>query len=254
MARAIAISTAIGAAVAACFTTPSRPPGGGLRDDAGNLVKDASKADDADPDSMFVNIDAPDGACNVEEFTGSGSGSCGSWGSFSSSGSGYVSQGNGVLTLGMFGSGAGHVQCASPIGQIQRVVIDLASVAATDSGKESTFVGLSTTDQVKRWGLTLSNDGNTGSAGLTTECPDGVTSSPEVWDGNEMRFVQIEKWMTSSVRISTSPDNITYKEVLVCGTAAEVYQGTSAVQLRLSKGATTTSSQTASFERLEICR
>jgi len=155
MARAIAISTAVGAAIAACFTTPGRPPGGGVRDDAGNLLIDASPHDaDVSPDAPFVSPDGAQASCVVESFTGSGSGSCGTtgWGTMSA-GSGYTSLSNDKLTLGLFGSPNAFVQCASAAGNVNRVTLDIASLGLTEAGGEYVFFGLSTGDRSKRWGI-----------------------------------------------------------------------------------------------------
>lgn len=254
MARAISGAVVLGAAVAACFSTPTRPGDG--TDDSG-VNRDSSLIDGLPLDSM-LNIDGNPDNCTTDSFVGSGSGSCGPvlTNYQASSGIVYLSgTSDGEMKLNMFGGSNSFVNCTSPPAGWSRVTIDVQGVA-TSATTNHTFVGLQSMDGQGHWGLDFSRAGD-GSPAFLPLCEGStVPVSPAVWNSLEHRYVKIERTLSNQMTVSTSDDNMGFNMVSQCTSVADL--STLQAQLRVYTAAAgsngTSTSDIATFGFVELCQ
>jgi hypothetical protein len=254
MARRIAAGALVGATVAACFAAPTRPgtgdggPGGDARTDDGA---------DALRDGPLANPDGDPLSCIVDDFLGTGSGTCGSsmWGNPSGAGSAVAyltNTGTGELKLTNYGSPSGFILCLSQGMPWNRVIVDVAGIATSSTG-DRTFVGLQSADGTEHWGVDFYDDGATGA--YTPVCDDGgpVSIGMTSWSATAQRYIKVERTAAASISIFTSDNTTSFTEIDTCAPASAMLD-TASVQLRVFKEpAVSGPSATATFRSIELC-
>jgi hypothetical protein len=203
MARAIAAGVAVGAAIAACFSTPPRP--GGVPDDGavnGDGIRIDASGDGGVADSSEA--DAMPG-CTSELFTASGTG-CGP--NFVGSGFGPASIGraSSQLHLALTGTSAGSASCRLAPIALNRVTFDIADVIATSAG-ESTFVGF-IAGNGSAYGVEISWIPTDSAIDVEPICPGVATFPLPQWDPAQ-HFVRLTRNTSSGmtdITITRTPD------------------------------------------------
>jgi len=255
MTRAIAGAVVLAAAVAACFSTPTRPGTG----DSG-VNGDGKLTDSLNVDAM-INIDGNPNNCTTDSFVGSGSGTCGNSGwAFLTTTNGMATLSNtasGELKVTIFGGTGSLASCTGSQSPWNRFTVDVQEVAASGTTNR-TFVGIQSADGQARWGLDFAD--LAGSPGFTARCDGaGTTSAATTWNSLTHRYVKIEleRALPPKVTVSTSQDNIGFNEITHCTPTAEL--ATTQAQLRVyeqpagSGSSMTSTSDIATFGFVELC-
>lgn len=247
MARAIAAGVAVGAAIAACFSTPPRP---GVPDDSAVAPGDVIRIDGArDGDGGVADSSEADAmtGCTSELFVQAGAG-CGS--AFTGSGSGSVTIGRAAsqLHLAMTGTGAGSASCRLTSMSIQSVTFDIADVLATPEG-DSTFVGF-IAGNGSAWGVEILWVPSDGRIDIEPVCPGFATFPLPPWDPAQ-HFVRLTRNLgdnTTDITIASTPggSDVSYE---CSGTTQFNSAAITAIQHRSGSGGT----GSARIETIEYC-
>ncbi len=192
----------MGAAIAACFSTPTRPTG--VPDDSA-VTGDGRRTDTGAPHDS-TEADAMPG-CTLESFSTDGSG-CGPWASTSGSG---ISRAESLLILSVSGSGAGSSSCRTAPKAIDKVTFDVQSAYAGSAG-EVTFVGFFSSVG-SSYGVQFKWEPSGPYIGMAPLCPGTSSTSPLAqWNQGSDRFFRIQRNIGSStteILVGSSPSTLT---------------------------------------------
>jgi hypothetical protein len=254
MARGIAAGAVVGAAVAACFSTPSRPNGAPDDGRLGDGRKIDSPGDGVLADS--TGADARPG-CTIENFSVNGP-DCGTfWDEVilgSGGGNGTISRGSGQLYVSVSGSGSVTAGCRRIATQISELTFDVTSVLATASG-ETTFVGFYD-GSGSAYGVQLSHEFNGSYIGMRGQCSNSTVASPlPQWDSTNHKFVRVFKDIANAqakVVAGPTPTNLN-TTLATCSGTTQFNTAEIAFIVTKSAGSGSGTVGSAAIESLEFC-
>jgi hypothetical protein len=245
MTRGTAAGIAIGAAIAACFSAPTRP---GAPDDSA-VSSDGIRMIDAP--GTGVDAYEPDAmpGCVLESFSAPGT-DCGSWAQTTTTGVGTVGRASSLLYLGFNGSGTGSASCRAVPKALDRVTFDMKGVVASPAG-DSTFVGFVASNG-SAYGLEFRWEAQNSAIGMALHCPGVSALSPlPTWDPVANRYVRVARDSSINAQVQVGSNTSSFTTTL--GMCPRTTQFNAAEITTVAYRPGSAAAGSAQLESLEYC-